>query len=136
MKRSGYKGLFSAEFLKTKDQLYFLEVNFSNDGNTYVATTSGQNLPYLYVMSCIGKNLPFEESPHYPCYFMLEIEDFRKRRKNGVSLHQWIKDFQKANCCLVYDGNDVMPFKKKMMMTLSSKTKIIKIILRKIGLIK
>lgn len=118
MKRSGYKGLFSAEFLKKDDQLFFLEVNFRNDGNTYVATASGQNLPYLYVMSCLKENRLEKTFAHYPCYFMLEIEDFMTRSKNGVSFWQWKKDLQKANCCLVYDKNDKAPFWKKIWLIL------------------
>lgn len=120
MKRSGYKGLFSAEFLKKDDQLYFLEVNFRNDGNMYVATASGQNLPYLYVMSCLNDNNPKETTAHYPCYFMLEIEDFRTRHKNGVSFRQWKKEFQKADCCLVYNKNDKAPFRKKIWIIIGS----------------
>ena len=131
MENSGYKGLFSAEFLKKDDQFYFLEVNFRNDGNTYVATTSGQNLPYLYVMSCINGSIPKGLYVHYPCYFMLEIEDFMARRKNGVSFRQWKKDLQKADCCLVYDKNDKAPFRKKIWMIIGS---YFQIIFHKVGL--
>ena len=133
MKRSGYKGLFSAEFLKKDDQLFFLEVNFRNDGNTYVATASGQNLPYLYVMSCLKKNRLKETFAHYPCYFMLEIEDFMTRRRNGVSFWQWKKDLQKADCCLVYEKNDKAPFRKKIWLTIGSYSQIV---FRKVGLLK
>lgn len=133
MRRSGYKGLFSAEFLKKDDQLYFLEVNFRNDGNTYVATASGQNLPYLYVMSCLRENRPKKTSAHYPCYFMLEIEDFMTRRRNGVSFWQWKMDLQKADCCLVYEKNDKAPFRKKICLTIGSYSQIV---FRKVGLLK
>lgn len=133
MKRTGYRGLFSAEFLKKGNQFYFLEVNFRNDGNTYVATASGQNLPYLYVKSCLGEPLSMDVPVPYPCYFMLEIEDFMTRRKNGITFRQWKKDLQKADCCLVYDKNDKKPFKKKIWLIIRS---YFKIILRKIGLLK
>ena len=131
MKRSSYKGLFSAEFLKKDDQLYFLEVNFRNDGNTYVATASGQNLPYLYVMSCLNDNKPKKTTAHYPCYFMLEIEDFMTRHKNGVSFRQWKIDLHKADCCLVYNKNDKAPFRKKIWMIIGS---YFQIVLHKVGL--
>ena len=133
MKRSGYKGLFSAEFLKKGNKLYFLEVNFRNDGNTYVATSSGLNLPYLYVTSCLNKNIPITTSAHYPCYFMLEIEDFRARRKNKVSFIQWKRDARQANCFLVYDKNDKNPFWKKIQIIIFS---FLYAITRKLGLSK
>ena len=139
MKRSGYRGLFSAEFLKKGDTFYFLEVNFRNDGNTYVSTASGLNLPFLYVMSCLGKR-PETATGHYPCYFMLEIEDFRARKRNGVSFQQWRRDLRRADCCLVYDKADIEPFKKKVRMILGTYIKIPYkipyIVLRKVGLIK
>jgi predicted ATP-grasp superfamily ATP-dependent carboligase len=132
---TGYRGLFSAEFLKRGDNYYFLEVNFRNDGNTYVATASGLNLPYIYVTSCIGKKVEISVS-QYPCFFMLEIEDFRKRKKNGVSFKQWHTDLRKANCCLVYNQEDIRPFRKKVWITIVSYFNILFIALRKVGLVK
>lgn len=125
MKRSSYKGLFSAEFLKKDDRFFFLEVNFRNDGNTYVATASGQNLPYLYVMSCLKENKLKEKSAHYPCYFMLEIEDFMTRCRNGVSYRQWKQELKQADCCLVYNNDDKAPFRKKIKLILWSYIKAV-----------
>ena len=137
MKRSGYKGLFSIEFLKKNDVFYFLEVNFRNDGNTYVATASGQNLPYKYVMSCLGERQEVSIT-HYPCYFMLEVEDFKARRKNGVSFRQWRKDLHQADCCLVYAKEDIGPFREKIRLTVASLYffRIIRGLFRKIGCLK
>ena len=121
MKSTGYRGLFSAEYLLKDGIFYFLEVNFRNDGNTYVATASGNNLPSKYVHSIIGEQI-IESKPHYPCYFMLEIEDFLALRRNHVSLRQWRKDYKKANTCLVYNKQDIKPYKKKIKTTLLSLT--------------
>ena len=135
MHKSGYRGLFSAEFLKKDDTFYFLEVNFRNDGNTFVATASGLNLPYLYVMSCMGRESK-AATAHYPCFFMLEIEDFLKRKTNGVSYRQWRKDLSQADCCLVYDKDDIGPFKKKACLEICSYFNFFLIPFRKIGLLK
>ncbi len=123
MKSTGYKGLFSAEFLLKDGVYYFLEVNFRNDGNTYVATASGQNLPLLYVKSIMGDLQGSEIKPTYPCYFMLEIEDFLALRRNHVSMRQWRKDYKKANACLVYNKQDKKPYKKKLKTTIMSMVK-------------
>jgi predicted ATP-grasp superfamily ATP-dependent carboligase len=119
MKNTGYKGLFSAEFLLKNDNFYFLEVNFRNDGNTYVATASGQNLPLQYVQSALGGERKNEKTT-YPCYFMLGVEDFLALRRNHVSLGQWQKDRKKAKVFLVYNKQDNKPFKKKVRNTVSS----------------
>lgn len=113
MKHTGYRGLFSAEFLKKGENFYFLEVNFRNDGNTYVATASGQNLPLQYVQSVIGKEIK-KDSLSYPCHFMLEIEDVLALRRNHVSFRKWRKDLRLAKTCLVYNKQDRKPFKIKM----------------------
>ena len=133
MKSTGYRGLFSAEFLLKDGVFYFLEVNFRNDGNTYVATASGQNLPFLYVKSIMEDIQESEEKQSYPCYFMLEIEDFLALRRNRVPLRQWKNDYKKAKACLVYNKQDINPFKKKLKTTIMSMAKRAwhKLVLRK-----
>lgn len=116
----GYKGLFSAEFLKRGDDFFFLEVNFRNDGNTYVATSSGMNLPFLYVQSIIDpKNVLKKSNPIYPCYFMLDIEDFITRRRNQVSFRRWLADCKQANSFLVFNKEDRKPFYRKIVKLVS-----------------
>lgn len=131
MKRTGYRGLFSAEFLKMGDIYYFLEINFRNDGNTYVATASGLNLPLYYINSFINNYTLNIEEQRFPCYFMLDIEDFCKRHKNKLSLIQWINDYKAANCYLVKNAKDNAPFKKKILLTILNPFQIV---LRKLGL--
>ena len=119
MKSTGYQGLFSAEYLMKGDKFYFLEVNFRNDGNTYVATASGQNLPLQYVQNIVGEERK-NDGPTYPCFFMLELEDFITLRHNHVSLGQWRRDLRKAKVCLVYNKLDIKPFRKKTRKTVVS----------------
>lgn len=116
IKRTSYRGLFSAEYLLKDARLYFLEINFRNDGNTYVATASGQNLPYIYVQSCLTNKVLFKSNTElkFPTYFMLDIEDFFAfvfHRKGNV--FEWSKNLKQADCCLVYNSLDTKPFLKK-----------------------
>lgn len=119
MSSTGYRGLFSAEFIVKDGAYYFLEVNFRNDGNTYVSTASGNNLPLLYVNSILGVE-GGQKEPIYPCFFMLETEDFMTLRHNRVSIVQWRRDLKKANTCLVYNKQDIKPFRKKVRKTIIS----------------
>lgn len=123
LKKTGYHGLFSAEFLLKDGLYYFLEVNFRNDGNSYVATATGINLPYLWINSYF--NITKESIPKgkYPCYFMLDIEDFLAIRRNGISFTEWKKNLHMANTCLVYNNHDKKPFYQKLFNILLSVTK-------------
>ena len=125
MRQIGYRGLFSAEFVKKGDVYYFLEVNFRNDGNIYVSTASGLNLPLCYVNSFFNNATPIIEKLQFPCYFMLDIEDFCKRRKNRVSMSQWKSDCKMANCFLVKNDKDKTPFRKKMINTILNPFQIV-----------
>lgn len=113
LKATGYSGLFSAEYLLKDGKYYFLEVNFRNDGNTYVATAAGINLPYIWYSSCCNCNVEITKGS-FPCYFMLDIEDFFARKRNGISFCQWNNDRKRVNAFLVFSKQDTKPFKKKV----------------------
>jgi len=49
-----YKGLFSVEFMITKDEAYFLEINLRNDGTCYITTQAGVNMPSLWAANVLG----------------------------------------------------------------------------------
>ena len=122
MKFSGYRGLFSAEFLVKDGLFYFLEVNFRNDGNSYVATASGLNLPLHYVQSCL-KSETKRKATVSPCYFMLDIEDILTLRRKRIPLWRWLEDLKRTDTFLVYNKQDIKPFFRKTMNVLSSVVK-------------
>lgn len=111
-----YTGLFSAEYLLKDGKYYFLEVNFRNDGNTYVATSAGINLPYIWYCYFAKKELP-KFNPIYPHHFMLDIEDFLAIRRNKISFFEWRKSVKQTSCFLVYNQMDKKPFLEKCKIT-------------------
>ena len=57
VKATGYKGLFSIEFLRDKEgRDYFMEITFRNDGNAICVTEAGVNLPYIWYLSSVDKD--------------------------------------------------------------------------------
>lgn len=56
IREMGYYGLFSIEFMITKDNAYFLEVNLRNDGTCYFTTQAGVNIPALWAFNSLGKD--------------------------------------------------------------------------------
>ena len=106
-----YTGLFSIEFLCINRQLYFLEVNLRNDGNGYVPTKGGCNLPFLYIQDYLGLNIEdIRQNIKRPIYFMIERGDLLYMLKKRLNPIKWIKDLMKVNCFILYDRKDVLPF--------------------------
>jgi len=107
-----YTGLFSIEFIKTKEQInYFLEINFRNDGNAYAVTAAGINLPSIFVSHFTQKvNLENELYENKSIIVMPEFVDFMQVIRHKISVVSWIKDLLNTDCFLVYNKDDLKPF--------------------------
>ena len=112
MQKVGYSGLFSAEFLRDEKGDYFMEVNFRNDGNAYVVSQAGVNLPYLWVYySCEGKMPPNEPvTIKRETFFMPELQDIRNLRHGNLSPFTFIRDWFRTKAHAVCDLKDLKPF--------------------------
>lgn len=113
IKNIGYSGLFSVEFLRDKEgNDYFMEINMRNDGNAYVVTKAGVNLPYIWynynVSGTIDKSLSlfFYKS----IYFIPELQDFKNVLNLSVNPFRWFVQLWKAEAKAVWDVKDPMPF--------------------------
>lgn len=106
----GYKGLFSVEFLITKEEAYFLEINLRNDGTCYITTQAGINMPALWVYSCLGKDaskLSRVFKRQYT-YGMNEI-NYLKYTFSIKRLVQCIKEFVSVKAFSLIKWNDMKP---------------------------
>lgn len=106
-----YSGLFSFEIMKgTDDKIWFLEINFRNDGNAWCVTKSGINLPVIWVKSCLGET--YEEEIRVPnkILMMPELQDFKLVLQRRVSFVQWLKDWKRTDYFMEYDKKDKKPF--------------------------
>lgn len=112
LRRVGYSGLFSAEFLRDEKGDYFMEVNFRNDGNAYVVSQAGVNLPYLWVYYCCEGKLPANEpvTIKRETYFMPELQDVRNVRHGNLSVFVFIRDWFRTRAHAVFDLMDLKPF--------------------------
>lgn len=112
IKLLGYEGLFSVEFVYKNQQYYFLEVNLRNDGNGYIPTSAGVNLPYMWYCYSIGEifDIPKASLPHY---FMADVRDiFHVIKGKSLLFKTWLKDLRRTNCYLLYNKKDPKPFWK------------------------
>ena len=114
VRRTGYHGLFSLEFLRDKKGVdYFMEINFRNDGNAISVTAAGMNLPYIWYLSCIGEDYLAESSkPISPKYVMPDMAELKLLVTGQINLAQYLSDLIKTDCFMEFDRHDITPFWK------------------------
>ena len=112
VRRTGYHGLFSLEFLRDKKgKDYFMEINFRNDGNAICVTASGLSLPYIWYLDSIGCDYSAERNKEIrPVYVMPDMAELKLLFTRQISLFQFISDFRKTDRFMEYDKNDPKPF--------------------------
>ena len=113
VRRTGYNGLFSMEFLRDKaGNDYFMEINFRNDGNAVCVTAAGMSLPYIWYLSCLGKDYSKELARAIqPVYVMPDMAELRLLVTRQISLKSYIQDWRKTDRFMEYDKQDKKPFR-------------------------
>lgn len=114
VRRTGYRGLFSLEFLRDKNgKDYFMEMNFRNDGNAICVTAAGMSLPYIWYLDCIGRDYSIEaDKAIKPVYVMPDMAELKLLLTGQISPRQYVDDLRKTNCFMEYDSRDKKPFWK------------------------
>ncbi len=114
LKEIRFSGIFDAEFLVgSDDELYFLEVNFRNAGQSYCSTYAGANLAYIWAKGCLTEKINRDEFTlrQEPFTAMAEYDDFASSVLTGqISVFKWIKEFFKTDCTYYFDKSDPKPF--------------------------
>lgn len=105
-----YTGLFSAEFLYSKGEYYFLEINLRNDGTSWLSTCSGYNLPDMVCRSFMGEKVVEVEGTFKPMHYMNIMADIHYVRWKEIGFFKWIKQFNKNTCYSHYNKKDRRPF--------------------------
>lgn len=122
VRRTGYHGLFSLEFLRDKNgKDYFMEINFRNDGNAICVTAAGMCLPYIWYLDCIGADYSDEmKNTIKPVYVMPDMAELKLLVTRQISLRGYISDFKKTDRFMEYDRNDTRPFWRLVQSRLST----------------
>ena len=126
VRRTGYRGLFSLEFLRDKQgKDYFMEINFRNDGNAICVTAAGMSLPYIWYLDCLGKDYSEEKAkPINPVYVMPDMAELKLLFTRQISFRDYIQDFRKTDRFMEYDSKDRKPFWKLLKYEICSKLHI------------
>lgn len=106
-----YSGLFSFEIMRGKDdKVWFLEINFRNDGNAWCVTKAGINLPIIWVKSCLGEDYSSEIRTPERIVMMPEFQDIKLVLQRKVPIRKWLKDWKRTDYFMEYDKKDPRPF--------------------------
>lgn len=111
IKDCNYSGLFSFEIMRGEDdRIWFLEINFRNDGNAWCVTKSGINLPVIWLKAC--SNVDYHDEIRTPnnIIMMPELQDFKLVLQRKVPLLKWLKDWKRTDYFMEYDKEDKSPF--------------------------
>lgn len=110
LKEIEYTGNFSAEFLYSCGNFYFLEINLRNDGTSWLSTCSGYNLPDMVARSFVDENVSSDGCVFHQRHYMNILWDLHYLRDGSVGLWQWIKEQMKDTCYSHYNRKDLKPF--------------------------
>ena len=114
IRKTGYSGLFSVEFLRDKSGVdYFLEMNFRNDGGAICVTASGTNLPHLWYLSLIDKNAyrqTLSSSTFTPVVYTPAVHYFYFMTRGEVPFREWWRNNLKTTQFSTYFRDDPAPF--------------------------
>ncbi len=114
VKKTRYTGPFSIEFLREKssEMDYFTEMNFRNDGNAYVVTAAGMNIPYIFYLSQTGRDYQKEisHSTIKGTYIVPEFYYFTRLLAREISIKEWWSNMRKADCCTTFFKGDKRAF--------------------------
>ena len=112
VRRTGYYGLFSLEFLRDKSgRDYFMEINFRNDGNAICVTAAGISLPHIWYLDCLDRNYGDEvNNTVKPVYVMPDMAELKLLLTRQISLRQYIEDLKKTDRFMEFDSKDGKPF--------------------------
>lgn len=108
IERIDYEGLYSIEYFVSKGKAYFLEINLRVDGDLFLYTTSGVNMPEMWTKSMLGVN-DVNFSPRLKTtYGMTEISYIKYLDwKHPIKV---LKEWWKTDCYSIFSWTDIKPF--------------------------
>jgi len=113
IKKTGYSGTFSVEFLRDKNgNDYFLEMNYRNDGNAKCITAAGVNIPYIWYLYNSGGNYKkeIEESAIHRISFVPEKAYFIQMLLREVNIKRFLINICNSDSYAVFSKYDIKPF--------------------------
>lgn len=105
-----YHGLYSIEFFVKDDVAYFLEINLRVDGDLFVYTSAGCNMPRLFMeLTQDSRIVPAEEQLHISKEVtgMTEISFVKYTWRHPLRM---LRVWWKTDCYSIFSWKDPLPF--------------------------
>lgn len=110
IRKIGYSGLFSVEFLRDKNgKDFFMEINFRNDGNCISVSNAGVNLPYIWYLAGLGNDYTPEIMPIHEEFVMPEFAELSLYICGNITFRQMEEDMRQATSYMDFDPQDPEP---------------------------
>lgn len=109
VKETGYVGIFDIDMMTSDGVPYFIEINYRNGQNGYVATAAGYNIPANWFKGMQGEPME-EENTVRELYYMDEHCDHKHVFDGNLKFSQWFKDLRKTSVFAMYHSGDQRPF--------------------------
>ncbi|WP_100010094.1 ATP-grasp domain-containing protein [Lentibacillus sediminis] len=106
-----YKGIFDVDLIVSKGRYYFIEINFRNGAYGYAVTKAGVNMPELWCLDAIGKNISISKTTiNKRTTLMSEFADFKNIFLKKVNIIKWFSQYITADAHLIINRKDLKPF--------------------------
>lgn len=112
LKEIHYVGIFNIDFVESRGQMFFVELNFRFAAYGYGAYFAGCNIPALYIDCMIGNEFNLSQnSIDNPCYYLNEKIAFVNLIEKSIRLKNFKMLKNKADCMMVSNKTDPKPYK-------------------------
>lgn len=112
------EGFFDIELMYDENKMYFIEFNFRNGAYGYAYTKAGTNLPILWCLNSLDKNILSSNDKDtlikHEISFMNEFSDLKNVLTKKVGLFKWILQLVTVDTLLVFNIKDIKPFLYKI----------------------
>lgn len=112
LKEINYYGLFSFEYGKKDDEVFFYEVNLRNDGTSHLFFQAGVNLPAMWVNQ-FNKDFDVNDyiTKNFHKYNINEVYDIINVKRKIITKQQYKKELKEASIFHYYDSDDLKPYR-------------------------
>lgn len=105
-----FSGLFSVEFMLADDNVYFLEINFRNDGNGYFPGFGGCNIATGYVRAAVANDFSMcDKTIGSPFRILRETSMIKYALKTDYPLSHFLTDWKSADVYQYWNSKDKKP---------------------------
>ena len=108
----GYSGIYNFDFIESKGNLYFLEINYRYAAYGYGVSRAGLNLPAIFINNILGKDSEPIVFPHNYCKtFFNEKVGIINVLEKSITYSKYKKLMKDADYLIIENSSDSKPYR-------------------------